>query len=418
MEQKILLAEDSTLIAPFIQSKIQTEVGISVEWVKTYSEAKTLLEEEGENIFLALAGLYLPDADKGEIVDYLVSREIPTIVFTGEFNEKVRKSIWSKGIIDYVVKTGAQNLTYITNLIKRIQNNSRVKLLIVDDSENFRNYLHRLAAIHKFQVFTAKDGLEAMSIVEEHSDIKLVITDYNMPNMNGFELTQEIRKKHPKEDMAIIGISGSSNNPTLSAKFIKSGANDFLNKPLSAEEFYCRVNQNIELMESIEQIRETARKDYLTNLINRRYFYDLAERVLKEENEYPPVIAMIDIDHFKQINDTYGHLAGDEILQYISKTLVETLPKRSIPCRFGGEEFCVLFPNFNESDVIDAVETLRETIASTPYGMKKNNINVTISVGITRNQNRDLSKMLKTADDLLYRAKAGGRNRVVTEILR
>lgn len=154
-----------------------------------------------------------------------------------------------------------------------------------------------------YQVITANNGVEALQKLEAEPNIKLVITDYNMPKMNGFELTKTLRREYDKNELIIIGLS-SNEKSTLSAQFIKNGANDFLSKPFIQEEFHCRITHNIETQEHLEKIKNWAFKDALTGLYNRRYLFEQEAKLHAKAKQAGELlsIAVIDIDYFKKIN--------------------------------------------------------------------------------------------------------------------
>ncbi len=268
----ILLVEDSKLFGNIISQSIQRSLGYGVTWAKSLSEAKTLLQSSNPDFFLALLDLNLPDAPDGEIVDLVLGEQIPSIVFTGEFDPTVREKIWSKKIIDYVLKQSEQEVYYIIDLIGRIYRNQSIKVLVVDDSDTIRKRVQELLEVHQYQVFQADDGMEALEAVKNLPDIKMVITDYEMPRMDGFDLTRKLRAEYSKEALAIIGIS-AQDNPIPAAKFIKNGANDFIAKPFAAEEFYCRITHNINAIENIERLHrvesELRRAKEVTEAVNR-----------------------------------------------------------------------------------------------------------------------------------------------------
>ena len=249
----ILLIEDSRLFGNIVKEGIQHRLGFKVTWAQSLKEAENLLQDVESDFFVALLDLNLPDAPDGEIVDVVLGKKIPSIVFTAEFDAAVREKIWSKKIIDYVLKQSPQEVDYIIDLVGRIHRNQSIKVLVADDSETVRKEIKSLLEVHQYQVIQACDGIEGLEAIKAESDIKIVITDYEMPRMDGFQLTQKIRALYPKEALAIIGIS-AQNDHVLAAKFIKSGANDFIPKPFAAEEFYCRITQNIEAIENIERL--------------------------------------------------------------------------------------------------------------------------------------------------------------------
>jgi PleD family two-component response regulator len=259
---RILVVEDSAMFANLVKKEIEAKLEMAVVLTKNYTETEKLLtdmEEENffneDNFFVAVLDLNLPDAPAGKIVDLVRSKSIPAIVFTAEFDNKVRELIWSKDIVDYVFKRGKQDVQYLIKLIKRIYFNRFIKILVVDDSKVFRTKVSSLLEVHQYSVIQADDGVEALKRLQENPDINLVITDYEMPNMDGFGLTQKIREKHDKNEIAIIGISSQGDNG-LSARFLKNGANDFINKPFLTEEFYCRVTQNVETIEHLRRLKQ------------------------------------------------------------------------------------------------------------------------------------------------------------------
>ncbi|MFC1886896.1 response regulator [Thermodesulfobacteriota bacterium] len=256
---RILLVEDSIFFGKLVKKRIEAQLGFKVSWYKTYSEVKKSLTSGKTPFFIGLLDLNLPDASDGEIVDLVLSRKIPSIVFTGEVSNKIRERVWSKNIIDYVLKRDEEDIKYIVYLINRIYLNRTIKVLVVDDSKTIRTHICGLLKVHQYNLLEAHDGLDALNQLARHPDIKLVITDYHMPNLDGFELTKKIRTSFDKDDLAIIGVSARDDN-ILAAQFIKNGANDFIGKPFAVEEFYCRVTQNIEKIENIDQRKQAEKQ--------------------------------------------------------------------------------------------------------------------------------------------------------------
>ncbi|MFC1477658.1 response regulator [candidate division KSB1 bacterium] len=256
---KILLVDDSQTIVTMLRRKIESELGLPIDAAYTFAETKELVEQNSSEYLLALLDLNLPDAPDGEVVDFMLSQRIPSVILTGSFDENAQKKMWDKGILDYVIKENVHTRDYITSLIDRIIKNKSIKTLVVDDSSTSRKYISSLLKIYQFHVIEAANGAEALELLEENPDIKLVVTDYNMPKMDGFQLIKHIRNKFDKNKLAVIGLSGEATH-ALSAQFIKNGANDFLKKPFNREEFYCRISQNIAMVEHIDTMEYTEQK--------------------------------------------------------------------------------------------------------------------------------------------------------------
>jgi diguanylate cyclase (GGDEF)-like protein len=410
----ILLVEDSRFFASLVLRRFAREPEFTVHWAESFAEARSKIETERLDCFLALLDLNLPDSPRGEIVDWFTRRGTPSIVFTGGFDEEVRRAVLSKHVVDYVLKENEDSLETLVRTVRRIHKNQSVKVLVADDSATARSYLSNLLGMHLYQVIEARDGDDALRMLAEHPDVTLVITDYNMPGKDGFQLVKEVRKTRSKEQLAIIGMSASGNN-TLSARFIKAGANDFVNKPFLTEEFHCRVAQNVELMEYIALIRALSETDSLTGLANRRHFFERGQAALaKAAAEGAPVaFGLVDIDHFKRVNDSYGHSAGDEVLRWLASELGSRFAGGAVVGRLGGEEFGVLMIGERAVKAGGHLEVLRAAMENAIVEVDHFKIRCTVSAGVQVGALESLDAMIARADDLLYEAKNGGRNRVI-----
>ncbi|MCD6526215.1 MAG: diguanylate cyclase [Desulfuromonas sp.] len=405
----VLIVEDSRMFGLLVQKNIQRQLSQPTIWVTSFAEAKQIMDERADSLSVALLDLNLPDAESGEVVDYAVSKGIPSIVFTSNFDVTLHQSIWNKGVVDYVLKEGPDSLSYIVAQAKRLEKNPRIKVLVVDDSPLVRDLISQLLEIHRFPVLTAENGTQALEILKQNPDIQLIVTDYNMPDMDGFQLTRTIRRKHSKNDVVIIGLSAQDNHQ-ISAKFLKYGANDFISKPFFAEEFYCRINQNLDTIDHIQQIKESSYRDFLTGLHNRRFFFEQAPKLIKSSQQMG--VAILDIDLFKKVNDTYGHDAGDVALKHVASLLKEHIPATQLISRFGGEEFCVLCCNLNNNQIFQQFDILRQVIEQTPVPLSSGPLTITMSIGVCVCPAGEIDAAIATADHQLYAAKQQGRNRV------
>ncbi|MCP4344961.1 MAG: diguanylate cyclase [Desulfobacterales bacterium] len=412
----VLIVEDTVFFGLMIKDRLKAETSFEPVWVRSMSEAIRVLDEAGNNFFAAILDFNLADAPYGEIIDEVVARNIPVIVFTSDLSEEVRELVWSKNVADYALKDDSQSLDYIISMLDRIRRNTSIKVLVVEDSIFFRKILTDLLRIHRYNVLNACNGSEALEVLEEHPDIKLVITDFSMPVMDGFTLTRRIREKYNKSELAIIGISSEGKN-ILAARFIKNGANDFIIKQsFLTEEFYSRVTQNIENLEHIQMVKDASVKDFLTGLNNRRYFFGAGRQLFANaaRDNLSLICGMIDIDNFKRVNDTYGHEAGDMAICHVSSVLKSRIRETDIVARLGGEEFCILAVNMGEKNADKIFEELRRKVeeSSVDTGSGQN-IKITVSIGVATKLAGSLDDMVSNADKLMYEAKNSGRNKVV-----
>ena len=333
---------------------------------------------------------------------------------TGNIDKKTRNMVEKYPIIDYIIKENKQAYQYLEKQLKRLPRNENVKVLVVDDSISTRHYVVSLLLRHKYQVSEAEDGKKALEVLANSPDISVIITDNEMPNMNGDELCSEIRRIYSNDEKAIIGISGADSSE-LSSLFLKNGANDYLHKPFNNEEFYCRLSQNVGMLEQIATIKRQANTDYLTDLPNRRYFFEQANNSLKELSlkKVNGALAMIDIDHFKSINDTYGHDAGDQVLKGLAICLKKYFEKYLV-ARLGGEEFAVYFADETPQEALKRLEGFRYFVENNSQEFSKDKIKLTISIGFSTGPVYQMDTLLKQADQKLYEAKESGRNKVVS----
>jgi diguanylate cyclase (GGDEF)-like protein len=270
-----------------------------------------------------------------------------------------------------------------------------------------------LLSRHQFEIYEAVDGVDAIKVIIQHPDIQLLITDYNMPNMDGFELVKNLRCKYEKFDLVIIGLSAEGDNG-LSAKLIKTGANDFLRKPFNPEEFYCRINHNIESLDLIAQIRDSANRDYVTGLYSRRYFFEQSEalRATAEANGTPLALAVISLDNFKEVNDHYGPEVGDSILKQFALRVEKTL-SRFLLARSSGKEFYCLMNGLSNEKAITFLDQVRKIIASEVFSAGEDAVSITFSAGVSNELGTRTSDQVSIAETCVQRAKQAGKDIVM-----
>jgi diguanylate cyclase (GGDEF)-like protein len=404
LSNKILVVEDSRAFNNYLQ-QILNQAGYEVLAAESYAEAQSILTSQPE-LLCAVLDYCLPDAQDGEIIDLVLSHQQKVIVLTAMLQDDAREKMLAKGVLDYILKDSMASVSYLLPLIKRLTNNQQHKCLVVDDSMTVRRHVVQLLEHQYIQTLQAENGQQAIEVIEQNPDITLVLTDHDMPIKDGITMIRELRQKLDKNQLAILGISGSDDH-SMTARFLKAGANDFLYKPFNQEEFFCRVHQILDMKEATTDLFRMANQDSLTGLWNRRFLFGQTCDSDEQRN-----IAMLDIDFFKKVNDNYGHDGGDAALVMVANILKIYFPDDVI-ARFGGEEFCIqAYGSYD--DFVTRLEQMRQRVEKTPIPYQDDQIQVTISVGVS-NIKGNLDQQIKVADDRLYQAKGNGRNQTVSQ---
>lgn len=407
MVMLILVVEDSHMVTKVIRHVLSQSAKLVAHYAASFAEARQLIESSPEPYFAALVDLSLPDAPAGEVVDYTLSLAIPTVVLTSSFDEKKRELMLHKGIVDYVTKEGRYSYERALGTLHRLIANAKTKVLVVDDSSTQRAQLKRLLNLQMFNVIEAEDGVEAIKLVVEQPDIRLLITDYHMPRMDGCELIKNLRVKHEKTDLVIIGLSSESDR-ALSARFIKQGANDFLQKPFNHEEFFCRINHNLELIELIEAIREANARDELTGIYNRQFFFKKATPYYSQSRSMNSLsVAVINLYRFSSINTEHGNSVGDALIKRVALRLV-ALMERFLVARSEGDQFYVLLPGMSNDQAVAYIERVRQLVSADTVNVDELALKISFTAGVSNRQGHSLDELIHSAESCLYRAKEAG----------
>lgn len=415
--KKILLIEDNPQLLKNKISELRNNFSYPIDSVENFSQLQEYIAVNKENVFIALLDYFLEGAMEGQGVDLLLEHKIPTIVYTQEYFTDIREMLLEKCVLEYLIKKPNSDLFYSTRLIERVYKNDFIKALIVDGSVNFRNQLAENLQQFGLESIQSSDAKTTLELLKTHSDIQLVLIDLDISgDIQGVELVEEIRAQFPSTTLGILGMSPHGYNSQLSIEFLKKGANDFITKPFVKEQLNLRIMQVLEMLDTIQEKNIEATIDPLTQLKNRRAL-EVESKVLIQAaliTNSPLSVAMIDIDHFKVVNDTHGHDVGDDVLKLISKALKANFRKKDLIVRNGGEEFCVVLDDLTLEKSIEIFEKLIMKIASIPYEVDGVKVKVTVSIGLFYGIENDFKLMLSSADQKLYAAKANGRNQLVS----
>jgi len=289
-----------------------------------------------------------------------------------------------------------------------------MRVLIADDTILMRAMLSEMVREFGHSVVLARDGQEALDKAwEEGFDVAIV--DWEMPKLDGIEVCWHLRSD-PRSAYAYLILMTANEEPWRQFKALDAGADDFIPKPVNAALLKARLRAAGRLLAMHEQLLELALTDPLTGVFNRRAFLERAEGELARTRRTgrPLSALMCDIDHFKRINDTHGHAAGDEALKRFAACCRAHLRVSDVLGRLGGEEFAILLPETGAGEAVLVAERLREAVAGLEVESEEARFGLTVSIGATAFLcgADTVDRALARADEALYRAKTGGRNRV------
>lgn len=300
-------------------------------------------------------------------------------------------------------------------------------ILIIDDSDKVREQIvQTLKAVsltdHYLQ---ARDGIEAFKILIGNPAIDLVLCDLEMPRMDGFKFLSMVRSREELRDIPIIMLTARESRE-LKIKGLEQGASDYVTKPFDPGELVARVKVQLkikllqdELKHSNELLKELSNTDPLTQLFNRRYMMEVLEKEIQRtaRKGAPVSLIIIDIDHFKKVNDVYGHQQGDVVLVNVANLVKRHLRSYDVAARYGGEEFVGILPETPLDEAMAVAERVRTAIQQLTFVNKLQTLRITISMGVATYPGPGVDTIddfIRIADEALYRAKSEGRNRVIT----
>lgn len=298
------------------------------------------------------------------------------------------------------------------------------RVLVVDDSAGIRRDVRKaLGALGDVDLMECGDGLTALQMMAEHHP-DLVVCDLLMPKCDGFTLLRMRASKPELASIPVLMLTGAEDREAR-IQVLEQGASDFISKPFHGRELVARARIQLRsrmLQEKLEEANERLRllscTDGLTGLFNRRHLEQVLETEVTRLNRYGVAVSvlLLDIDHFKNVNDTHGHAVGDAVLRRVADTLASMTRKVDVVARYGGEEVCLVLANTRAQEAQVLAERLRAGLAEVEHETTRGPVRVTVSIGIASADRAPttVDTMLARADGALYTAKRAGRNRVVT----
>ncbi|NOR52003.1 MAG: diguanylate cyclase [Gammaproteobacteria bacterium] len=425
---RILVVDRSAVSREVVARMFRSGISNSeVITCKTGAEALKLINESHFDLFTT--SLMLSDIDGLDLcrqIRQLKShRYTPVVVISGNADNRLLKEGYAAGVTDYFDKS--QGYHAFAKFIEEFDHRSQWltgQILYVEDSKTAAAITIPILEKHGLQVTHVTSAEEAYNLINDvhkgrRENFDLVATDFYLEfDMTGGDLLHAIRARmhYSRQELPVLVITGSDDSDTQ-VELFHAGANDFIVKPMVEEILMARIrslllvkHQYNTLQSQAKDMEKISVTDTLTGVFNRRFLMDSGEDLRRDAYNQPLWVTILDIDHFKQINDTQGHLVGDHVLVGLGKLFLNEMPEAT-PIRFGGEEFVLLFPQLKPDDALIRLEQLRAAVeALNPF-----EIPVTVSIGAidaSQHPDKSLNELIKLADQALYAAKANGRNRI------
>lgn len=426
---KVLILENGRLFQKILQDLL-TELGCTVSCVRTGEEGLELLvsADDDTHYDLIIASQHIFDESGKDFISHCKNSELktPIILLTSEPNETLMKNARAAGIKDIFPKT---NLTYLKSNIRyyvqgeKIFNIQGGRILYVEDSASVTHIVTKYLKKLNLEITHFSKAEEAFhAFVDNEYD--LVITDVMLKGtMDGLSLVRMIRAQNTHAAKVPILAMTGHDDTQLRIDLLHAGINDYVTKPPIEEELAARVNNLITNKRLADKVRKQQRSlyniamtDQLTTCHNRHSLSEYAPKYIKDSIRYdhPLSIMILDLDHFKRINDEFGHTTGDIVLSDIGKLLMATCRQGDVVSRIGGEEFLILLPHCGIIDASHKAENIRSMIELA----EPSDLVVTASIGIATlcpHHHEDFDKLYKAADSAVYLSKENGRNQVTAD---
>lgn len=430
-QTRIIVVDGSAVSRAILTRILQEEVDNSEVFMCATGEEVLALLQNGKYDLISTA-LMLPDMDGLELSRKVRQSRthsyIPIIVVSGDADSRLLREGFEAGVTDYFDKSQGYKVfgSFVRSFIQR-HSGLMGHILFVEDSATAAAMVKKTLERQGLKVTHVTAAEEALALMDKvlaargslTDEYDMVITDfYLVGELTGGDLLYAIRAKMhlSQQEMPVLVLTSTEDQHTQVEAF-HAGANDFVTKPIIEEVLIARVrslllikHQYNALKNQAEAMRWIAVTDSLTGVRSKRYLIDNGEEYINDPAHQPVWAMLIDIDHFKLINDTLGHITGDHVLAELGATLNNTFPDGMV-VRFGGEEFCVLIPNTDTEQAIERAELLRQQIQS----LRPTGVNITVSIGLAstaEHPNETLTRFLGLADKALYRSKETGRNRI------
>ncbi|WP_022670284.1 diguanylate cyclase [Hippea alviniae] len=417
--RRILVCDDSSFIQKMVKRELESS--FEVEVFSNGEEAYEFLKNDSNFDFAIIDG-EMPGMDGWELIKKIKTElnleQLPVVMLTASDDDYFKNKAFDYGAFNYLKKPFKQGelYEYLKAFFEEEKNIIGTVLVVEDSKIQNQTMCHQLKE-KNIKPLSAYTGEEALRLLLEGSEVDAILLDINLPGASGFEVAKALKSDERFRYIPIIGVTAAEGSEGFSVmkQAFDSGVDDFIRKPYSMIEFYARIRANIHRGQLIKKLKDESERDFLTKLYNRRSIITFLEKfiALSKRNNKPLSFMILDLDKFKRINDTYGHLVGDDVLREVARVIEKSIRSSDIAGRFGGEEFSVILPETELDKACEVAERIRANIESMRVKSENGDVSITVSAGVSEYNNETINEFIGRADKSLYKAKANGRNRVM-----
>lgn len=408
----LLLVEDSRALGMIMETNLR-EFGFDVCWVLTLKDAFAQVQKSVPQ--LAIIDLNLPDGEPAhtlKLVEHLHQQGGKSIVMTGTDDFNIRLAAVRHGADAFFSKpTKVNELVQKIRSLLDIENERPYRVLMIDDQPSVLQYYQTLLQGQQFEFRGLTSPQQLLRVLETFTP-DVFILDYHMPTVSGAELAKLLRQIAQYEGIPILFMTAEQRSD-IKDHLVDVGSDDVISKTISPDSLIKQLNSRVRRG---RQLRRLMKQDSLTQLHNHGYIQELSQHLfaMALRTKTPLSVLMVDLDHFKQVNDRYGHAAGDRVIVALSQLLQQRLRKSDAIGRYGGEEFLVLMPETEPEAALHVMQQLLHQFRLLTFTEDRTSFSVTFSAGIACSRDfNNAQQLLEAADKTLYQAKANGRNNVL-----
>lgn len=412
MMQKILIYEENQDYMMLLKELLKND-NLFVEYINVMNFKE--FKDNINNVKLVIIDERF--LEKEEIKNLLYDSKKPFILLIDFNNNEIISKYGNEELIDYIIKTDLTNINYTKGIIEQYFKRENEKILLISkDEELIKKFTKFINRFNK-SLIISNSFYEVPKILYRQR-INIIFTEYFLETekaIDSFDMINSLRTNYKKNTLSIIALTDYGRTKEgLSTKFLRTGGNDFLFKECNVIEFYSRLVANYEILDLFNKIEDRAIKDYLTNIYNRRYFFEYGSNkyMKSKRNNKDLYLIVMDIDKFKKINDEYGHDVGDLVIKEFVRGIRELIPtNNSLFARLGGEEFGLMIWDYKYEEIEKNLEEIMFYFRNKKIQIQEDKeLQITVSIGVTNDYSEDLDKMMKISDELLYDVKNNGRN--------